>query len=91
MGAVIPPHPCGYLGRRMETASALLIATYRDDEIGKAHPLRVMLGDLAGCPVVHRCEVAPLSLAGVAALATGRPVDGEELHRVTGGNSFFVN
>ncbi|MER5638817.1 AAA family ATPase [Kitasatospora sp. NPDC002227] len=79
-----------YLGRHLETSSALVLATYRDDEIGPAHPLRAVLGDLAGCPAVHRCEFAPLSRDGVAALAAGRPVDAEELHRITRGNPFFV-
>jgi predicted ATPase len=36
-----------YVGRRIESAGALLIGTYRDDEVGGAHPLRVVVGDLA--------------------------------------------
>src|SRR5205814_10655256 len=36
-----------YLGRRLDTTRSLVVATYRDDEVGPKHPLRVVLGDLA--------------------------------------------
>ena len=36
-----------YLGRRLDVTRSLLLATYRDDEVGPRHPLRVALGDLA--------------------------------------------
>jgi hypothetical protein len=36
-----------FLGRRASASRALLIATYRDDEVGPDHPLRTRLGDLA--------------------------------------------
>ena len=36
-----------YLGRRIRQTTSLMILTYRDDEIGKDHPLRLLLGDLA--------------------------------------------
>src|SRR5262245_24670998 len=35
-----------YLGRRLDGTTALVIATYRDDEIGPRHPLRLVLGDV---------------------------------------------
>ena len=35
-----------FLGRRLEQTTTLLIATYRDDELGLTHPLRVVLGDV---------------------------------------------
>lgn len=78
------------LARRIERQAAVLVASYRDDEIGPTHRLRVLLGDLAGIPAVHRCAVEPLSLRGVARLAAGRRIDTDGLHRVTGGNPFFV-
>lgn len=79
-----------YLGRRFADCRALLVGTYRDDEVGTGHPLRRALGDLAGTASVQRLSVAPLSPLGVAALAAGRDVDAEALHRRTGGNPFFV-
>ena len=33
-----------YLGRRIARTAALLVLTYRDDELGPGHPLRTVLG-----------------------------------------------
>jgi DNA-binding CsgD family transcriptional regulator len=76
------------LARRIESLPALVIATYRDDELDRAHPLRVVLGALPS-RVADRVAPAPLSPAAVATLA-GAGIDHEELHRRTGGNAFFV-
>jgi DNA-binding CsgD family transcriptional regulator/tetratricopeptide (TPR) repeat protein len=77
------------LGRRMETLPALVIVTYRDG-LDRAHPLRVVLGELSASPSVERRLLPPLSPAGVAALARPHGVDPAELHHRTGGNPFFV-
>jgi DNA-binding CsgD family transcriptional regulator len=79
-----------FLGRRLHTARALLIATYRDDEIGPRHPLRVALGDLATSVNIRRMILPPLSIEAVRLLAAGSRIDAVELHRQTGGNPFFV-
>jgi DNA-binding CsgD family transcriptional regulator/tetratricopeptide (TPR) repeat protein len=78
-----------YLGRRMQRARALLVVSYRDDEVGPRHPLRFVIGDLPRA-VTHRMSLSPLSEAAVAQLArqAGQPSAG--LHRITGGNPFFV-
>ena len=76
-----------FLGRRVQRLPALLVITYRDDELSARHPLRLLLGDLASAT---RLTLAPLSSAGVRALAGDRPVDADALHRRTGGNPFFV-
>jgi DNA-binding CsgD family transcriptional regulator len=78
-----------FLGRRMERTSALLIVTYRDDELGADHPLRGVLGALPQ-GVVHRVRPQPLSEAAVAELArrAGRPAAG--LRALTGGNPLLV-
>lgn len=78
------------LVRRCGMLPLLLVCTYRDLEIGRHHPMRTLLGDLANAPDVSRAELAPLSLEAVAALALGRDIDAMELHRSTGGNPFFV-
>jgi tetratricopeptide (TPR) repeat protein len=69
---------------------ALLVLTYRDDELGPHHPLRIVLGDLATSPAVRRIPLSPLSVAAVRTLAVGQPLDAAALHRQTGGNPFFV-
>ncbi len=79
-----------YLGRRIRQVPALLVLTYRDDELGPRHPLRIVLGDLATSPAVRRIPLAPLSVAAVRALAEGQRLDATALHRQTGGNPFFV-
>jgi DNA-binding CsgD family transcriptional regulator len=78
------------LGRRVETIPALVVATYRDDELELVNPLRLVLGELAGAEAVRRIKLRPLSPTAVAQLAEPHGVDGEELYRTTGGNPFFV-
>jgi DNA-binding CsgD family transcriptional regulator/tetratricopeptide (TPR) repeat protein len=76
-----------YVGRRLDRTSTLLVATYRDDELGASHPLRSALAEVdAG----RRILLRPLSVEGVRTLAAGSDVDPVELHRLTHGNPFFV-
>ena len=79
-----------FLGRRLGSAHGLVIATYRNDEIGPTHPLQLVLGDLATAPAVRRLTLVALSVAGVRMLAEGSGQDPAVLHRQTGGNPFFV-
>ena len=78
-----------FLGRRINRINSLLIVTYRDDEVGAEHPLRLVLGDLPHRSVA-RLRLPALSEAGVNTLAesAGRCI--EDLYPVTGGNPFFV-
>jgi len=78
-----------FLGRRMERTRALLLVTYRDDELGVDHPLRAVVGRLAPETVRH-LRLPPLSGAAVAELArrAGRPAAG--LRSLTGGNPLLV-
>lgn len=78
------------LGRRVESLSALVIATYRDDELGPAHPLRIVLGDLESTTEALRLQLPPLSAGAVRELAEPHGVDAADLHAKTGGNPFFV-
>ena len=78
-----------FLGRRMERTRALLIVSYRDDELAVDHPLRAVVGRLAPETVRH-LRLLPLSEAAVVELArrAGRPVAG--LRSLTGGNPLLV-
>ena len=78
------------LARRVERVPALIVATYRDDELDRAHPLRLVVGELATSQTVARLKLAPLSPAAVAQLAEPHTVDADELYRKTAGNPFFV-
>ena len=79
-----------YLGRRIDRCPALVLVTYRDDEIGRDHPLKRLLGDLATAPGVRRLKIEPLTEPAVARLAGERAVDAAGLYRKTGGNPFYV-
>jgi DNA-binding CsgD family transcriptional regulator/tetratricopeptide (TPR) repeat protein len=76
-----------FAGRRVHASAALLIGTYRDDEVTPNHPLRAALGRVVAAPGVRRLELRPLSVEAVAQLAgAGAPA----LHRRTGGNPFYL-
>jgi DNA-binding CsgD family transcriptional regulator len=79
-----------FLARRIGDLPVLLVVTYRDDEVGPGHPLRLVLGDLATAPTVHRLHLLPLSEAAVTEMAAGSERDPAALHRLTGGNPFFL-
>jgi predicted ATPase len=79
-----------FLARRIGSARSLMIATYRDDEVGDNHPLRVVLGDVATLPGVSRLQLTPLTAGAVRRLAAGTALDPIRLHAQTGGNPFFV-
>jgi len=78
-----------FLGRRINRIKSLVVVTYRDDEVGADHPLRLVLGDLPNRSVA-RLRLPPLSVAGVNALAESAGRSIENLYAVTGGNPFFV-
>ena len=75
------------LARRIGSIPLLLVGTYRDDELHRHHPLRTLIGELRG---VRRLSTAPLSPDAVGRLARPHGLDGDDLHRVTGGNPFFL-
>lgn len=79
-----------FLGRRVGGLRTLLVVTYRDDEIGPDHPLRLVLGDLATAPTVQRITLRPLSEEAVQRLTDGTGVDAVVLYGLTGGNPFFL-
>ncbi len=79
------------LGRRVRPAPALVIASYRDDELDRSHPLRVVLGELTTGDAAARLRLQPLTLEAVARLAEPYEVDARELYRSTAGNPFFVS
>src|SRR5262245_53704868 len=78
-----------FLRRRISRIKSMLTITYRDDEVGPDHPLRLVLGDLPHRSVA-RLRLLPLSEAAVNTLAerAGQRID--DLYEVTGGNPFFV-
>ena len=78
------------LSRRVETVPALVVVTYRDDEIELVRPLRVVLGELVGADATTRLSLSRLSTEAVSELAAPSGFDAGELYRKTGGNPFFI-
>jgi DNA-binding CsgD family transcriptional regulator/tetratricopeptide (TPR) repeat protein/energy-coupling factor transporter ATP-binding protein EcfA2 len=81
-----------FLGRRLDGAPLLIVATFRSEETGGDHPLTVVRGDLATLPGVIRMQLPALTVAGVRALLAGAEsaLDPGRLHERTGGNPFYV-
>jgi tetratricopeptide (TPR) repeat protein len=78
------------VARRIGAVPALLVLSYRDDELHRSHPFRLVLGDLSGGGQVTRVELAGLSRSAVATLARPQGLDAGELYAQTDGNPFFV-
>jgi DNA-binding CsgD family transcriptional regulator len=76
--------------RRVTQTRSLVIGMLRDDEVGATHPMRALLGDVARSARADSLPMPPLSVQAVQGLVGQRPVDPVWLHRVTGGNAFFV-
>jgi DNA-binding CsgD family transcriptional regulator/tetratricopeptide (TPR) repeat protein len=78
------------LARKVEAVPALVLASYRDDQLDRVHPLTLVLGEVATAPAVRRLAVPPLSAEAVSALAEPYCIDTDDLYRQTNGNPFFV-
>jgi DNA-binding CsgD family transcriptional regulator/tetratricopeptide (TPR) repeat protein len=57
-----------YLARELGSTRALVLATYRSDEMRRSHPLRPLLGELGRLPNVGRLDLEPLGTAEVGHL-----------------------
>ncbi len=86
-----------FLARETEGCRLLILATYRDVEVGRQHPLERTLADLARTGHSDRVLLRGLADSDVARfleLSSGRtppPALVEAVFRETEGNPFFVN
>ena len=78
-----------YLARRIERLSALLVVSYRDEELRDDHPFARMVAALAG-PSVLRIELEGLSDEAVAELAAAAGLDPGPVVAAVGGNPFYL-
>ena len=78
------------LARKVEAVPTLVLASYRNDELDRAHPLTLVLGELGTTRSVTRLVIPPLSERAVGELAEPYGVDAADLHRRTNGNPFYV-
>jgi hypothetical protein len=79
-----------YLARRMERLAAMLVVSYRDEELDSTHPFRRLVGALAG-PAVLRLELEGLSDGAVAELASEAGLDPAPVVAAVGGNPFHLS
>jgi DNA-binding CsgD family transcriptional regulator len=77
-----------FVARRVGRTRSLVIATYRDDELGADDLLPAMIGRIAAHGSTRRITLPPLTLRGVAELGTD--ADAGAVHALTGGNPFLV-
>jgi DNA-binding CsgD family transcriptional regulator/tetratricopeptide (TPR) repeat protein len=75
-----------YIGRRVHRLATLVVATWRSDEVGVAHPIRHLFGDLPARATL-RIELPALSPEAVDRLA-GRAA--RDLDEQTSGNPFYL-
>lgn len=78
-----------FLTKRISRSGILLILTYRNDEIGSGHSLRLIFGSLSS-RILKRIELTPLSKDAVMKLARSCGRNDDALYIKTGGNPFFV-
>jgi DNA-binding CsgD family transcriptional regulator len=78
-----------FLGRRIARVRALILITYRDEEVDSRSPVRAVLGE-APVGSVARMTLEPLSLAAVTKLAARAGRRAEQLYALTAGNPFLV-
>src|SRR3954447_1283030 len=85
-----------HLARRIHTCHALVVVTYRPEDLSREHGLRLVIGEAATAAGVRRLDIGALSPAAVSTLAENAEGwlegDGDvgELYALTGGNAFFV-
>src|SRR5689334_14100777 len=79
-----------YLIRRIADMPAVLVLTYRDDELNREHPLHGLLGQASRSDHVRHLPLRRLSQQAVRQLSAGSSVDAHDLFELTSGNPFFV-
>jgi DNA-binding CsgD family transcriptional regulator len=80
-----------YLIRRIPGLPAVLVLTYRDDELSREHALHGLLGQASSSDHVLRLPLRRLSPDAVRKLSAGSGVDAADLLALTSGNPFFVH
>jgi DNA-binding CsgD family transcriptional regulator/tetratricopeptide (TPR) repeat protein len=80
-----------FLVRRIASLPAVLVLTYRDDELGRDHALHGLLGLAARSEGLRRLPLRRLSAGAVRQLSAGSPINPSALYATTSGNPFFVH
>jgi DNA-binding CsgD family transcriptional regulator/tetratricopeptide (TPR) repeat protein len=79
-----------YLIRRIGDLPAVLVLTYRDDEVSREHALTGLLGQASRSDEVRRLPLRRLTADAVRELSADSAMNPAELFALTSGNPFFV-
>jgi DNA-binding SARP family transcriptional activator len=83
-----------FLARRLALSPIFVVATYRDDEAPRRHPLRRARRDATNAGVARNLSLRPLSMADVEQLTQGLAVppagSPSELHAASEGNPLLL-
>lgn len=85
-----------FVVRAVNAAPVMIVATYRNDEVGRAHPLRPVLAELERIRNVHRVDVPRMTRDEVSDLLTDitgsapAPQIVASIYERSEGNPFFV-
>jgi len=85
-----------FLARTLHGTSALIVGTFRSDELHRSHPLRPFLAELERVRIVERLELPRLNRAQVGEQLAGllerapTPEELDAVYRRSEGNPFFV-
>jgi len=79
-----------HLARRIEPLPAMLVVSYRGEELADHHPFRRIIGALAGPAVLH-LELEGLTDATVARLAADAGLAPGPVVAAVGGNPFYLS
>lgn len=86
----------GFLARNVSSMRAMLIGTYRSDEMRRTHALRPVLAELTRLPHVERIELLPMDEREVIQLYTAirgqqpQPAEADSIITRSEGNPFYV-
>ncbi len=79
-----------FLARRIGRMRAMVLLTYRDEELDARSAVRTALGETAAGSL-ERMVLEPLSINAVATLAAAHGRRADELYALTAGNPFLVS
>jgi predicted ATPase/DNA-binding SARP family transcriptional activator len=82
------------LARKLADVPLLVVGTYRGEETGPSHSLRMLARELGREQRVATVQLACFDAADVAALIAkldARALDAAHVHEYTGGNALFIN
>jgi DNA-binding SARP family transcriptional activator len=82
-----------FVARTIRGSRVLVVGTYRDEDLGRAHPFAPVLGQLRRERLCELVNLRGLDADDVGALVRAAAVDqslAQVLHDETGGNPFFV-